>query len=46
MGNRAMQLFSQNGINVFVGAPCESSEKLAQDYLNGTLKAGENACDH
>ena len=46
MGSRARELFIQNGITVFVGAPCEESEKLAQEYLKGTLKAGENACDH
>ncbi len=46
MGSRARELFTQNGITVFVGAPCEASETLAQEYLNGTLKAGENACDH
>ena len=46
MGSRAQELFVQNGVKVFVGAPCDTSEKLAQDYLNGTLTTGDNACDH
>ena len=46
MGQRAQQLFTQNGITVVVGAPVESPEQLASAYLNGTLQAGENICDH
>jgi predicted Fe-Mo cluster-binding NifX family protein len=46
MGPRAQQLFAQNGITVVVGAPDETPEQLATAYLNGTLRAGENICDH
>jgi Mrp family chromosome partitioning ATPase/predicted Fe-Mo cluster-binding NifX family protein len=46
MGQRAQQLFAQNGISVIVGAPAESPEEVATAYLNGTLQAGENVCDH
>ena len=46
MGPRAQQLFAQNGISVIVGAPAETPEQLASAYLNGTLRAGENICDH
>ena len=46
MGQRAQQLFAQNGITVVVGAPAETPERLAAAYLNGTLQAGENICDH
>lgn len=46
MGNRAQQLFAQNDIAVVVGAPAETPEALANAYLNGTLQAGENICDH
>jgi len=46
MGQRAQQLFTQNGITVVVGAPAETPEQLATVYLNGTLQAGENICDH
>jgi len=46
MGQRAQQLFTQNGITVVVGAPVETPEQLASRYLSGTLHAGENLCDH
>ena len=46
MGRRAQQLFAQQGIAVAVGAPATSPERLARDYLNGTLRTGENICDH
>ena len=46
MGQRAQLLFAQNGISVIVGAPAESPEQIATAYLNGTLQAGENICDH
>lgn len=46
MGGRAQQLFAQNGIQVVVGAPADTPEELVAAYLGGTLKAGENLCDH
>ncbi|MDY6914140.1 MAG: NifB/NifX family molybdenum-iron cluster-binding protein [Planctomycetota bacterium] len=46
MGQRAQQLFAQNGITVVVGAPAEEPEQLVTAYLNGTLQAGDNICDH
>jgi len=46
MGQRAQQLFAQNSITVMVGASAESPEKLVSAYLNGTLQAGDNICDH
>lgn len=46
MGQRAQQLFAQNGITVVVGAPSDTPEAIAQAYLTGTLQAGENICDH
>jgi len=46
MGQRAQQLFAQNGIKVVVGAKCQPAEQTVLDYLNGTLQAGENLCDH
>jgi len=46
MGQRAQQLFTQNKIEVVVGAPSEQPEKIVLAYLNGTLAAGENICDH
>ena len=47
MGQRAIDLFNQQKINVFVGAPIGKKPKdLANDLLNNTLSAGANYCDH
>jgi predicted Fe-Mo cluster-binding NifX family protein len=46
MGQRAQQLFAQNGIQVVVGAPAQSPEQLVQAYMQGSLQTGENLCDH
>ncbi len=46
MGMRAQQLFADAGIKVLVGAPGETPEKLARDYLKGCLVTGRNVCDH
>lgn len=46
MGQRAQQLFAQQGIQVVVGAPAESPEKLITDFFTGTLQVGANVCDH
>ncbi|MDI6808081.1 MAG: NifB/NifX family molybdenum-iron cluster-binding protein [Candidatus Eisenbacteria bacterium] len=46
MGQRAQGLFTECGIQVLVGAPAETPEKLISDYLTGTLGVGENVCDH
>ena len=46
MGRRAQDLFEEQKIKVIVGAPSKSPEELVKDFLNGTLQAGENACDH
>jgi len=46
MGQRAQDLFVEQGIQVIVGAPAETPERLVSDHLAGTLQAGENVCDH
>lgn len=46
MGQRALSLFAQQGIQVVIGAPAETPEKLVGDFLAGTLQTGENVCDH
>jgi ATP-binding protein involved in chromosome partitioning len=46
MGRRAQDLFAQNGIQVIVGASAGSPEAVVGDYLSGTLKTGQNVCDH
>jgi len=46
MGQRAQQLFSQNDIEVVIGATAGSPEELVTAYLRGTLETGDNICDH
>lgn len=46
MGQRAQQLFQQNGVDVLVGAPADTPENLAAAYLNNALQTGQNICDH
>ncbi len=46
MGARAQDLFQENGIKVIVGAPMDAPESLVNQYLAGTLVAGDNICDH
>jgi len=46
MGGRAQDLFTQQGVDVIVGATEETPEAVVKAYLQGTLKSGGNACDH
>lgn len=46
MGQRAQELFAQNGIRVIVGAAPQASDEVVAAYLAGTLEHGANACDH
>ncbi|MCD6526468.1 MAG: NifB/NifX family molybdenum-iron cluster-binding protein [Desulfuromonas sp.] len=46
MGQRAQQLFSDQGIKVIVGACAEEPTSLIKQYLAGTLTTGINLCDH
>ena len=46
MGQRAQALFAEQGIAVVVGAPVDTPEALVAAYLEGTLQAGDNVCDH
>jgi len=46
MGQRAIGLFGQNGINVITGAPSLEPEELVKSYLDDSLVTGSNVCDH
>lgn len=46
MGQRAIGLFNQNGINVFVGAPVKNAKEIVHDFINGNLETNVNLCDH
>jgi len=46
MGSRAQDIFRQNNITVIIGTTESDPEKAVMSYLNGTLSAGDNICDH
>ena len=46
IGFRAINLFNERGIKVITGAPELEPEELVNSYLNNTLVAGDNLCDH
>ncbi len=46
MGQRAHGLFAEQGVQVVIGAPADTPEKLVTEYLGGTLVTGQNICDH
>jgi ATP-binding protein involved in chromosome partitioning len=46
MGQRAQMLFTQNGIDVQVGAPALSPVEIVEQFLAGSLETGQNVCDH
>jgi Mrp family chromosome partitioning ATPase/predicted Fe-Mo cluster-binding NifX family protein len=46
MGPQAQQLFTANGVDVFLGAASEAPEKVVASYLANSLDLGSNTCDH
>ena len=46
MGQRAIQIFNNHGINVFVGAPKLTPGELVKGFLNDSLTFNANYCDH
>lgn len=46
MGQKAIDLFNQQNINAFVGAPVKTAKELAEDFLAGRLSLSANYCDH
>jgi len=46
VGRRAIGFLNQMGIDVIVGAPSDAPEAVVKAYLEGTLEAEENLCDH
>ncbi len=46
MGQRAIDLFSQNNISVVVGAPSLEPEELVKNYLDNSMIIGGNVCNH
>jgi predicted Fe-Mo cluster-binding NifX family protein len=46
MGQQAINLFNQQNINVFVGAPIQDAKGLVNDFLANKLSLKANYCDH
>lgn len=46
MGQRAIQIFNQRGVNAFVGAPKALSIDIAKGFLDGSIQFQANYCDH
>jgi ATP-binding protein involved in chromosome partitioning len=46
MGKRAISRFEEAGIEVVCGVPAGPVRDVVTAYLNGTLAAGDNVCDH
>ena len=46
MGGRAQSLFTEQNIDVIIGAPAETPEIIVNAYLDGSLQTGPNACSH
>jgi predicted Fe-Mo cluster-binding NifX family protein len=46
MGQRAQQLFSQNGIRVVYGVESDTPETIVKAFLDGAIVSGKNLCDH
>ncbi len=46
IGQKAIDIFLQAGINVFDGAPVGEPERMVRDFLEGKLESFGNFCDH
>ena len=46
MGQRAIDLFNEQGVNVFVGAPTIAVKEVVEGFLNKSLNFSANYCDH
>ncbi|HBF88817.1 MAG TPA: ATPase [Bacteroidales bacterium] len=46
MGQRAIGLFHQSKINVFVGVSIKAPKDLVLDFISGILETSDNVCDH
>ncbi|MCK3684919.1 NifB/NifX family molybdenum-iron cluster-binding protein [Maribellus sp. YY47] len=46
MGQKAIEIFKYNDVNVFVGAPKLPARELTKGFLDGTISFTTNYCDH
>lgn len=46
MGQRAQDMFTNQGIKVVIGAPAIEPRSIVEQYLSESLEIGDNVCDH
>ncbi|MEA3504801.1 MAG: NifB/NifX family molybdenum-iron cluster-binding protein [Bacteroidota bacterium] len=46
IGEKAIDIFNENDVDVHVGAAIISVEELINNFLEGTLEVDVNLCDH
>ncbi len=46
MGQKAIQIFNYNDVNVWVGAPRKTARELAEGFLHSSIQFTANYCDH
>ena len=46
MGEQAINLFKEQNINVYVGAPIKDAKELVNDFINNDLNLKSNLCNH
>lgn len=46
MGQKAIDLFHEQKINVFVGAPIKAAQDLVNDFINNKIDLSANYCNH
>ncbi|MFV0592763.1 MAG: NifB/NifX family molybdenum-iron cluster-binding protein [Draconibacterium sp.] len=46
MGQKAIEIFKYNNVNVFVGAPKLSANDLTKGFIDETISFTANYCDH
>ena len=46
MGQKAIDLFNQQNINAFVGAPMKPARELVSDFIANKLTLTANYCNH
>lgn len=46
MGQKAIDLFNQQKINVFVGGPVKGAKEIVEDFISEKLTLNANLCNH
>jgi predicted Fe-Mo cluster-binding NifX family protein len=46
MGQKAVDLFNEQNINAFIGAPVDKPEVLVKDFIDGKLEVRGEVCNH